>query len=180
MFGCAYIIWSFVRIAKLEFPLTLDHLSKPVVSRLILMGANLLHLLINWLIVSSLSPYNLHLLFCCILSIFALLCLVIMALFCAAIRKDLVFLWRFPFLARFTLLWLLLLVGFSHKRSLVVFYWSFNDSKYIGFLEACQYSRGSKQCCSHDGISSLIDVRHILSLLQAFGDRSGRINYLDL
>ena len=33
--------------------------------------ANLLHSLIMWLIVSSLSPYNLHLLFCCVLSIFA-------------------------------------------------------------------------------------------------------------
>ena len=33
---------------------------------------NLQHLLIMWLIVSSLSPHNLHLLFCCILSILAL------------------------------------------------------------------------------------------------------------
>ena len=34
--------------------------------------ADLLHSLIKWLIVSSLSPYNLHLLFFCVLSIFAL------------------------------------------------------------------------------------------------------------
>ena len=35
--------------------------------------ANLLHSLIMWLIVSSLSTYNQHLLFCCILSILALI-----------------------------------------------------------------------------------------------------------
>ena len=50
-----------------------------------------------WLIVSSLSPHNLHLLFCCILSILALIWLVLMALFCTAIRRDSVSLLRFPF-----------------------------------------------------------------------------------
>ena len=35
--------------------------------------ANLLHLLIMWLIVSSLSPQSLHLLFCCVLSILTLI-----------------------------------------------------------------------------------------------------------
>ena len=35
--------------------------------------ANLLHLLIMWLIVSSLSLHSLHLLFCCVLSILALI-----------------------------------------------------------------------------------------------------------
>ena len=35
--------------------------------------ANLLHSLIMWLIVSSLSPHSLHLLFCCVLSILALI-----------------------------------------------------------------------------------------------------------
>ena len=34
---------------------------------------NLLHSLIRWLMVSSLSPHNLHLLFCCVLSILALI-----------------------------------------------------------------------------------------------------------
>ena len=34
--------------------------------------SNFLHSLIMWLIVSSLSPHNLHLLFCCVLSIIAL------------------------------------------------------------------------------------------------------------
>ena len=54
--------------------------------------ANLLHSLIMWLIVSSLSPHRLHLLFCCVLSILALIWLVFMALSCAAIRRDSVFL----------------------------------------------------------------------------------------
>ena len=49
--------------------------------------------------VSSLSPHNLHLLFCCILSILTLIWLVLIALFCAAIRSDSISLWRFPFLS---------------------------------------------------------------------------------
>ena len=47
---------------------------------------NLLQSLIIWLIVSSLSPHNLHLLFCGVLPIFALTKLVFMVLFCVAIR----------------------------------------------------------------------------------------------
>ena len=39
--------------------------------------ANLLHSLIMWLVVSSLSPHNLHLQFCCILSILTLIWLVL-------------------------------------------------------------------------------------------------------
>ena len=38
--------------------------------------ANLLHSLIMWLMVSSLSPYNLHLKFCCVLSILLLLIII--------------------------------------------------------------------------------------------------------
>ena len=61
--------------------------------------ANLLHSLVIWLMVSSLSLHNVHLLFCCVLSILALIWLVLTALFCAAIRRDSVFLLKFPFLA---------------------------------------------------------------------------------
>ena len=43
--------------------------------------ANLLHSLIMWLIVSSLSPLSQHLLFCWVLSILALIWLVLMACF---------------------------------------------------------------------------------------------------
>ena len=63
--------------------------------------ANLLHSLIMWLTVSSLSPHSLHLLFCCVLSIPALIWLVFMALFCASIRRDSVSLLKFPFLSHF-------------------------------------------------------------------------------
>ena len=67
--------------------------------------ANLLHSLIMWLIVSSLSPHSLHLLFCCVLSILALIWLVLMALSCAAIRRDYVSLLRFPFLCQVQVFW---------------------------------------------------------------------------
>ena len=49
-----------------------------------------------WLIVSSLSSHNLHLLFCCVSSIIDLIWFVLMALFCAAIRRDSVYLLRLP------------------------------------------------------------------------------------
>ena len=61
--------------------------------------ANSPHSLIMWLIVLSLSPHSLQLLFCCVLSILALIWLVLMALFCAAIRRDSVSLLKFPFLS---------------------------------------------------------------------------------
>ena len=46
---------------------------------------------IMWLMVSSLSPHSLHLLFCWVLSILALIWLVLTVLSCAAIRRDSVF-----------------------------------------------------------------------------------------
>ena len=60
--------------------------------------ANLLHSLIMWLMISSLS-HSLHLLFCCVLSILTLIWLVLTALFCSAIRVDSVSLLKFPFLS---------------------------------------------------------------------------------
>ena len=60
---------------------------------------NMQHSLIMRLIVSSLSPHNLHLLFCCVLSVLALIWLVLMALFCAAIRRDSISLFKYPFLS---------------------------------------------------------------------------------
>ena len=62
--------------------------------------ANLQHSVIMWLIVSSLSPHSLHLLFCWVLCILALIWLVLMALSCAAIRRDSVSLLRLPFLSQ--------------------------------------------------------------------------------
>ena len=51
-------------------------------------SVNLLHSLIMWLIVSSLSPHSRYLSFCCVLSILALIWLVLTAFSCAAIRRD--------------------------------------------------------------------------------------------
>ena len=91
----------FIRMVKFrllaQFPV--DHLTHPVVSSLKFFYVNLLHSLVMWLIVSSLSHHNQHLLFCCVLSILALIWLVLMALFCAVIRRDSVSLLRFPFLS---------------------------------------------------------------------------------
>ena len=67
--------------------------------------ANLLHSLIMWLIVSSQSPHSLHLLFCCVLSIHALIWLVLIALSCAAIRRDSISVLRFPFLSQVQVFW---------------------------------------------------------------------------
>ena len=61
-----------VRMVKFDFfaQLSVDHLSYPILSSLILFCANLLCSLIVRLIVSSLSTYYLHLLFSC--AVFAL------------------------------------------------------------------------------------------------------------
>ena len=67
--------------------------------------ANLLDSLIMGLIVSSLSPHSLHLLFCCVLSILALIWLVLMALSCVTIRRDSVCLLKFPFLSEVQVFW---------------------------------------------------------------------------
>ena len=50
-----------------------------------------------WLIISSLSLHNLHLLFCCILSISDLTYWILRALFYVAIRRDSVSFLTFPF-----------------------------------------------------------------------------------
>ena len=60
---------------------------------------NLLHSFIMWLIVSSLSPHNRHLQFCCVLSILSLVWLAFMAVFCTAMRRNSVSLLGFPFLS---------------------------------------------------------------------------------
>ena len=71
---------------------------------------NLLHSRM-WLIISYLLPYKLRLLFCCILSIVALIWVVLMSAFCAAIRIDSVSLLSLPFLSPFHV--------FLHETSLV-------------------------------------------------------------
>ena len=76
--------------------------------------ANLLHSLIMWLIVSSLSPHSLHVLLCCVLS---MIWLVLMALSCAAIRRDSVSLLRFPFLSKVQVFWCEMLFISRLKRT---------------------------------------------------------------
>ena len=96
---CIYhlFIWS-----NFNFLQTSQWINFPTQSSLVLYSfcANLLHSLIMGLMILSLSPHNLHLLFCCVLSILGLILLVLIALFCAAIRRDSVSLLRFSFLSR--------------------------------------------------------------------------------
>ena len=92
----------FVSMVKFKFLAHFPGIILPTQSCLVLYSlcANLLHSLIMWLMVSSLSPHSLHLLFCWVLSILALIWLVLIALFCAAIRRDSFSLLRFPFLSQ--------------------------------------------------------------------------------
>ena len=91
---------SFIRMVKLQFLQRSQWITFPTQSYLVLYTfcANLWHLLIIWLIVSSLLPHNQHLLFCCVLSVFAWT-FVLMALFSAVIRKDSGSLLRFLFVS---------------------------------------------------------------------------------
>ena len=90
----------FCNIVKFKFLAQFPVISFPSQSCLVLYSfwTSLLYSLIIRLIFSSLSPRNLHFLFCCIVSIFALTKLVSIVLFCDAIRSDSVFLIKFPFL----------------------------------------------------------------------------------
>ena len=78
--SCAYTICTF----KFQFLHIYQWITFPTQSCLVLylFCANLLYSLFTWLIVSSLSPHNLHLLFSCVLSIFAITQLVPRALVC--------------------------------------------------------------------------------------------------
>ena len=95
---CIYhlFVWSNLNFLHISQWITL-----PTKSCLVLYSscASSLYSLIVWLMVSSLLPHSLHLLFCCILSIPAFIWLVLMALSCAAIRRDSVSLLKFPFLS---------------------------------------------------------------------------------
>ena len=88
---CIYhlFVWS-----NLNFLHISQWIILPIPSCLVLYSfcADLLHSFIIWLIVLSLSPDSLHLLFFCILYILALIWLVLLALHFAAIRRDLLFL----------------------------------------------------------------------------------------
>ena len=90
---CVYTICSYGHILILD---TIPSISPYPPSRVLYsFCASLFYPLIVWLIVSSLSLHNLHLLFCCVLSIFALTELVLLTLFCAAIRRESISLLKF-------------------------------------------------------------------------------------
>ena len=96
MLDCAYTICS---NGEIDISCTIPSWSPlPNQSCLVLYSfcIDWLYSLIIWLIVSSQSTQKLHLLFCCVLPIPALIWLVIMAWFCAAVRRDSVSLLRFP------------------------------------------------------------------------------------
>ena len=101
---CIYhlLVWSNINFLHISQWITLPNQS---CLALYSFCANLLHSLIMWLIVSSLSLHSLHLLFCCVLSILALIWLILMALSCAAIRWNSVSLLRFPFLSQVQVFW---------------------------------------------------------------------------
>ena len=96
MLDCAYTICLYS-----NFLHNYQWITLPTQSCLVLYSfcANLLHSFIMWLMFSSLSQHNLHLQFCCVLSILALIWSVLIGLFWAAIRRDSVSLLRFPFLS---------------------------------------------------------------------------------
>ena len=81
---CIYhlLIWSNINFLHISQWITL---ATQLCLTLYSFCANLLHSLIMWLIVSSLSLHSLHLLFCCVLSILVLIWLVLMTLSCATI-----------------------------------------------------------------------------------------------
>ena len=100
---CIYylLVWS-----NLNFLHNSQWITLPTQSCLVLysFGANLRLSFIMWLIVSFLSPHNIYLLFCCVLSFVALIWLALLLL-------------------------LLFLASFPHHRKLMVFHWSLSDSK---------------------------------------------------
>ena len=98
----------FVCMVKLQFlaQFPVDHFPTQLCLVLYSICANLLYSLI---------------MFCCILSILALIWLVLMVLFCAAIRRDSVSLLRFPFLSQVHI--------FLREKSLVNYYYYYYFTK---------------------------------------------------
>ena len=96
--GAGLCIYHFLVWSNLHFLHISQWITLPTQSCLALYSlcANLVHSLIMSLMVSSLSPHSLHLLFCWLLSILALIWLVLSTLSSAAIGRDSVSLLKFP------------------------------------------------------------------------------------
>ena len=149
-------------------------ITSPTQSCLVLYSfcANFMHSLIMWLRVSSLSPHSLHLLFCCVLSIFALIWLVLTALFCAAISRDYFSLLNFPFLSHVQvssceMLFINRLFSLPVLHTSVS-WWSYQDSSlYSGRFQRYRWL---------DGVGLSSDFQFCQPPYQAIGDRSKSTN----
>ena len=121
---CIYhlLAWSNLNYLLISQWITLPTQSCPA---LYSFYATLLHSLIMGLMVSSLSLHSLHLLFCFVVSILTLIWLVVMALFCAAIRRDSVSLLKFSFLSHVQVLSCEMLFISHLKRP-----WSYFSSRF--------------------------------------------------
>ena len=109
------------------------------------------------LIISNLSPHNVYLLFCCVVSIFGLTQLVLMALFCAAIRRNSVSLLRFPLLIPIQLYPSACL---SLEISIELFFFPFLFSGYFCSVDACVDCIVSNHC-----IQSSFALSYVVFLL---------------
>ena len=83
---CIYHLWVWSNLNFLHISQWITLATQPCL--VLYSCANLLHSFIMWLMILSLSPHSLHLLFCFVLRILALIWLVFMALYCAAIWND--------------------------------------------------------------------------------------------
>ena len=137
-------------MVKFKFlpPFPVDHLPHPIVSSFILFCVDLLHLLITWLIISSLSSHKPHLLFCCVFSIIIIIIIIIIIYeFCTPALAD----------------------GLSRVSEWQQVSSSLQDSS--------EYYCWSQQYCSLDGFDSTTDFQFFKSLLQDLRDHSERVNY---
>ena len=105
---CHLLVWS-----NLNFLCISKWIPLPTQSCVVLYSfcANLLHSLMMWLMVSSLSPHSLHLLNCCVLSFTVLIRLFFMALLCAPCQLDVFWVFFFYWIlnsSEFQLPWTLL------------------------------------------------------------------------
>ena len=101
--------------------------------------------------VESYLYHHLYLLFCCVLSIHALICLVLMALFCAAIRRDSISLLRFPFLSHVQVFSCEMLLISRLKRPWVCFsshFCFFSYCRSVSLRVVCSVSGGCNQSFS--------------------------------
>ena len=119
---CIYHLFA---LSNFPFLHSSHRITLPTQSCLVLYSfcAYFLHWLIMWLIVSSLSPPNVHLLSCCVLSILALIWLVLMALFCAAIRIDSISLLMFLFLSHVVIIIIIIIIYSFRVLHISVNWW---------------------------------------------------------